>query len=86
MNHSLWNTKEVAQYLNVKESTIRHWVHIGYIPHVKFRGLVRYQKETIDEWLAKCTVVMRQTPGKIAQEMLKRSCEISRPGTPRGKG
>ena len=86
MNHSLWNTKEVAQYLNVKESTIRHWVHIGYIPHVKFRNLVRYQQGTIDEWLAKCSVGMRHAPGKIAREMLKRSHETARPGTPREKG
>jgi len=53
MGTQLWNTREVAAYLNVKEATIRHWVHIGYIPHIKFRGSVRYRQETIDTWLEK---------------------------------
>jgi len=47
----LWDTKEVAAFLNVKESTIRNWVHIGYIPHIKFRGAVRYQRIAIDQWI-----------------------------------
>jgi len=86
MNQSLWNTKEVALYLNVKESTIRNWVHIGYIPHVKFRGLVRYQRDSIDAWLAKCTVGMRHAPGKTARVMLGRRHESPRPDPPSGKG
>ena len=86
MPSTLWNTREVAAYLNVKESTIRHWVHIGYIPHIKFRGLVRYQQETIDEWLSKCTVGMRRTPGKIAQEILEGRHETPGPGLTKGKG
>ena len=85
MTSNLWNTKEVAQYLNVKESTIRHWVHIGYIPHIKFRGLVRYQQDTIDEWLAKCTVGMRRTPKNIAQEILGGRNETSSPRLSKAK-
>ena len=49
-SQALMNNREVAEYLNVKEATIRHWVHIGYIPHIKFRGLVRFRRETIDAW------------------------------------
>ena len=64
--------REVAAYLNVKEATIRHWVHIGYIPHIKFRGSVRYRQETIDTWLEKCAVGMRHTPKRIAQDILDR--------------
>jgi len=52
----LWDTKEVAAFLNVKESTIRNWVHIGYIPHIKFRGAVRFQKLAITDWIEGCTV------------------------------
>ena len=80
MTAQLWNTKEVAAYLNVKEATIRHWVHIGYIPHIKFRGSVRYRQETIDAWLDKCAVGMRHTPKRIAQDILgsmKRPAPIS---------
>ena len=52
----LWDTKEVAAFLNVKESTIRNWVHIGYIPHIKFRGAVRFQKLAITTWIEGCAV------------------------------
>ena len=52
----LWDNKEVASFLNVKESTIRNWVHIGYIPHVKFRGAVRFQKAAIVKWVEECAV------------------------------
>ena len=86
MPGTLWNTKEVAAYLNVKESTIRHWVHIGYIPHIKFRGLVRNQQEAIDGGVYKGTVGMRRTPKKIAQEILEGRHETSRPGLTKGKG
>ena len=72
MATQLWNTREVAVYLNVKEATIRHWVHIGYIPHIKFRGSVRYRQETIDTWLDTCAVGMRRTPKRIAQDILDR--------------
>ena len=51
---TLWNNKEVAAYLNVKESTIRNWVHIRYVPHIKFRGAVRFRKADIDAWLVRC--------------------------------
>ena len=73
MAAQLWNTREVAAYLNVKESTIRNWVHIGFIPHVKFRGLVRYREEVINDWLAKRTVSGRtrrvpETSGDILRK------------------
>ena len=55
MEDPLLNTKEVAAFLNVKESTIRDWVHIGYIPRIKFRGAVRFNKSEIIEWLKTCT-------------------------------
>ena len=37
--------------MNVKESTIRYWVHVKYIPHIKFQSLVRFRKTDIDAWL-----------------------------------
>ena len=43
----LWNTPELAAYLTVIETTIRSWVHIGYIPYVKFQSLVRFRKMNI---------------------------------------
>lgn len=60
MEDALLNTKEVAAFINVKESTIRYWVHIGYIPHIKFRGAVRFNKIEITDWLLTCSSVCRK--------------------------
>jgi excisionase family DNA binding protein len=47
----LLNTAQVAEWLHVKESTIRKWVHYGYIPHVKLGRCVRFQESEIEQWL-----------------------------------
>ena len=69
MEEALLTTKEIAVFLNVKESTIRYWVHIGYIPRIKFRGAVRFNKPEIIEWLKTCT----STQKRIAAEHLSRA-------------
>src|SRR3990172_12371739 len=71
MPHRLWDTKDVSTFLNVKESTIRHWVHIGYIPHIKFRGAVRFQEADIVRWLEGNTVSTRtRSPNRMSREIL----------------
>jgi excisionase family DNA binding protein len=68
----LWNTPELAAYLNVKESTIRYWVHVKYIPHIKFQSLVRFRKTDIDAWLDQRTAPGRMTTAKkISEEILE---------------
>jgi excisionase family DNA binding protein len=47
----LLNTAQVAEWLHVKESTIRKWVHYGYVPHVKLGRCVRFQESEIEKWL-----------------------------------
>jgi len=47
----LLNTAQVAEWLNVKESTIRKWTHYGFIPHVKLGRCVRFQEGEIEQWL-----------------------------------
>jgi len=44
---------QVAEWLNVKESTIRKWVHYGYIPYVKIGRCVRFIESEIETWLQK---------------------------------
>ena len=61
----LWNTPELAAYLNVKETTIRYWVHIGYIPYIKFQSLVRFRKTDIDAWLDQRTAPGRTAAGRM---------------------
>ena len=47
----LLNSAQVAEWLNVKESTIRKWTHYGFIPHVKLGRCVRFQESEIEKWL-----------------------------------
>jgi excisionase family DNA binding protein len=67
----LWTVKDVAAYLKVKESTIRNWVHIGYIPHIKFRGAVRFREPDIVEWLDRCAAPCRTSPSDYASRILR---------------
>ncbi len=46
-----FSVKGVADYLGVQLSTIYNWTHLGYIPHVKVGKLLRFRKDSIDEWL-----------------------------------
>ena len=72
MTAQLWNTREVAAYLNVKESTIRSWVHIRYIPHIKFRGAVRFRESDIAEWLSRCAAGSRLDVSGSASRILRK--------------
>ena len=71
MTSTLWNNKEVAAFLNVKESTIRNWVHIGYIPHIKFRGAVRFRESDIIEWVNRCVTTFQTTPTEYTSRILR---------------
>lgn len=51
----LLNSAQVAEWLNVKESTIRKWTHYGFIPHVKLGRCVRFQESEIELWLQERT-------------------------------
>ncbi|MEW6349730.1 MAG: helix-turn-helix domain-containing protein [Thermodesulfobacteriota bacterium] len=44
-------TEEVAELLRVSISTIRKWVHYGFVPHVKIGRLVRYRRSDITQWI-----------------------------------
>ena len=71
MTSTLWNNKEVATFLNVKESTIRYWVHIQYIPHIKFRGAVRFRESDIVEWENRCVATCQTAPSEFASRILR---------------
>ena len=57
----LLTTGEVAQWLKVAESTVRKWVHYGFIPHVKIGRCVRFREEDIETWLQERTEKGRAT-------------------------
>jgi len=42
---------EIANFLGVKESTIRAWVHTRQIPYYKIGRLVKFKLEEIEQWI-----------------------------------
>ena len=48
----LLNIQEISDLLGVKPSTVRKWVHLGFIPHVKLGRAVRFEKKAIEEWVS----------------------------------
>ncbi len=49
----LMNVEEVSRLLNVKVSTVRKWVQMGFIPHLKLGRSVRFQASVIEKWIRK---------------------------------
>jgi excisionase family DNA binding protein len=45
--------EQVADYLQVRPSTIYQWTHTGYIPHVKLGNRVRFRLSQADGWIEK---------------------------------
>jgi excisionase family DNA binding protein len=43
--------KELSAWLNIKPSTLYLWASQGKIPCRKIHGLIRFERETISEWL-----------------------------------
>lgn len=48
----LLTVHEISDLLGVKPSTVRKWVHLGFIPHVKLGRAVRFEKKAIEEWVS----------------------------------
>ena len=43
---------QVSDLLNIKTCTLYSWVSQGKIPHLKIHGLIRFQADEIQQWLA----------------------------------
>lgn len=53
-----------ASWLQVKPRTIYRWLHEGYLPAVKLGTLVRFDQDSVREWLKK-----RETPGRATKRV-----------------
>ena len=47
----LLNVKQVAQYLQLKQSTIYSWAQDGKIPAIKIGRTWRFRRTDLDAWL-----------------------------------
>ena len=52
----LLTVHEISNLLEVKPSTIRKWVHLEFIPHVKLGGAVRFDKQTVENWISDLSI------------------------------
>mgnify|MGYP001061490285 CR=1 FL=1 len=50
---TLLNVKQVAQYLQLKESTIYSWAQDGKIPAIKIGRTWRFRRDDLDSWLGR---------------------------------
>jgi excisionase family DNA binding protein len=50
--HPMLTIVQVSEWLHIKPSTLYAWVSQGKIPHVKIHGLIRFQPDEIQQWLA----------------------------------
>ncbi len=49
---ALVTIKELSAHLAVKESTLSSWVHNGTIPFHRLNGLIRFDMQEIESWVA----------------------------------
>jgi excisionase family DNA binding protein len=45
-----WTVLQVADYLQVKPSTVYRWVNSGEIPFLRVGRLLRFKKSLLDNW------------------------------------
>jgi len=52
----LLTVEQLADYLQMKPSTIYQWTHQGFIPHIKLGNRVRFRVSQVEKWLERKTV------------------------------
>jgi excisionase family DNA binding protein len=61
----LLTIQEVAEKLNVSESTIRGWVYERKIPYYKLgdsrRSIIRFQSSVLNEWLCSFEMIAKDS-------------------------
>ena len=66
----LLTVKELADQLHIKASTLYAWAGQGRIPCVKLHGLVRFERDEIERWVASFRV---HPAPRISRSMPSRS-------------
>jgi len=71
----LLTVKELANQLHIKPSTLYAWAGQGRIPCLKLHGLVRFERDEIEHWVASFRVdptprTTRSTPSRAPSSEL----------------
>ena len=51
VSERLWTAAELSAEINVALSTIYCWTSIGFLPHLKIGGVIRFKPSEIQAWL-----------------------------------
>jgi len=60
----LLTVEQMADYLQVKPSTIYQWTHQRFIPHVKLGNRIRFRVSKVEKWLEE-----RSITGRLARRV-----------------
>jgi excisionase family DNA binding protein len=63
----LMDIKEVSAWLNLKPSTLYLWVSQGKIPALKIHGVIRFQRDVIEQWIQAFETSQNLTSAGTAQ-------------------
>ena len=61
------NPEQAASYVGVALGTLRNWVSMKYVPHVKRGRVVRFHREKLDVWLSRGECAGRLQHAQVIQ-------------------
>ena len=64
-------TKTCAKYTTLSENTVRRYVHMKQIPHIKQGSCILFDRYDIDAWLEKRKVTAIVVPLQRNSEMIR---------------
>ena len=73
--------EDVAELLNVSETTIRRWVLSGKIPAYKLNHQYRFSRNEIENWVMRCKLGQSDTQEQIYPPKIETEESLVRPGT-----
>ena len=72
----LLTVKDLAQELQIKPATLYSWAAQQKIPFIKIHGVIRFERERINEWLKTFAAEKRSVEFKLGADGSKESVEV----------
>jgi excisionase family DNA binding protein len=63
----LWTIEEVADFLQVKISVVRYWLHTSGMPFIKIGKHYRFDPHDIREWVESCKCRRNELQDQLRQ-------------------